>query len=248
MAAKFSAGEPPDLFYVDSSVAQDWIDQGVLQDARRDGRRTRLRHEPVLPGLPRCVQGPRRQDYGFPKDGNTLAMAYNTDLLDAAGIEPPTTWEELKTAAETLTTGDRNRPSASTTASTGRSRSSTRTAARSSARTRPRTPSTRRRPRSAPDVPRLLQERPGRPCGRPRRRLVRQGPRTGASGDHLRGRLARPVHEAELPRRDYAWAEMPQGTEKATLGFTVSYSIGVDSAEQGRRVGAAHRTSPVPTA
>ena len=32
MAAKFSAGEPPDLFYVDSSVAPDWIDQGVLQE------------------------------------------------------------------------------------------------------------------------------------------------------------------------------------------------------------------------
>ena len=32
MAAKFSSGEPPDLFYVDSSVAPDWIDQGVLQE------------------------------------------------------------------------------------------------------------------------------------------------------------------------------------------------------------------------
>jgi multiple sugar transport system substrate-binding protein len=30
----------------------------------------------------------------------------------------------------------------------------------------------------------------------------------------------------------YAWAPMPQGTQQATLGFTVSYSIGVDSANQ----------------
>ena len=32
MTAKFSAGEPPDLFYVDSSVAPEWIDEGVLED------------------------------------------------------------------------------------------------------------------------------------------------------------------------------------------------------------------------
>src|SRR5258707_10310613 len=32
MAAKFSSGAPPDLFYVDSFVSPDWIDQGVLQE------------------------------------------------------------------------------------------------------------------------------------------------------------------------------------------------------------------------
>ena len=32
MTAKFSAGEPPDLFYVDSSVAPEWIEEEVLVD------------------------------------------------------------------------------------------------------------------------------------------------------------------------------------------------------------------------
>ena len=32
MTGKFSSGEPPDLFYVDSSVAPEWIDQQVLED------------------------------------------------------------------------------------------------------------------------------------------------------------------------------------------------------------------------
>src|SRR4030088_3586342 len=31
MVAKFSAHQPPDVFYVDSGVAPDWIKQGVLQ-------------------------------------------------------------------------------------------------------------------------------------------------------------------------------------------------------------------------
>ena len=34
------------------------------------------------------------------------------------------------------------------------------------------------------------------------------------------------------PDVNYEWAEMPQGTEQATLGFTVSYSIGADSANK----------------
>ena len=31
MVAKFSAHQPPDLFYVDSSVAPDWIQQGAAK-------------------------------------------------------------------------------------------------------------------------------------------------------------------------------------------------------------------------
>jgi carbohydrate ABC transporter substrate-binding protein, CUT1 family (TC 3.A.1.1.-) len=36
---------------------------------------------------------------------NTIALYYRTDLLEAAGVAVPTTWEELKTAAATLTEG-----------------------------------------------------------------------------------------------------------------------------------------------
>ncbi|MFU8947450.1 sugar ABC transporter substrate-binding protein [Mycetocola zhadangensis] len=44
--------------------------------------------------------------YGLAPTVNTLGLFYNEDLLAAAGIQPPTTWEELKTAASALTTGD----------------------------------------------------------------------------------------------------------------------------------------------
>ena len=37
-----------------------------------------------------------------------------------------------------------------------------------------------------------------------------------------------PYMKNTYPDTKYAWAPMPQGTEQATLGFTVSYSIGVD--------------------
>jgi multiple sugar transport system substrate-binding protein len=34
------------------------------------------------------------------------------------------------------------------------------------------------------------------------------------------------------PKINYGWMEMPMGKQKATLGFTVSYSIGKDSAHK----------------
>ncbi|UYO97350.1 ABC transporter substrate-binding protein [Microbacterium sp. M28] len=44
--------------------------------------------------------------YGLAPVVNTLGLFYNADILDAAGIAPPTTWAELKDAAAKLTTGD----------------------------------------------------------------------------------------------------------------------------------------------
>ena len=44
--------------------------------------------------------------YGLAPTVNTLGLFYNEDLLAAAGVQPPTTWGELKTAAAALTTGD----------------------------------------------------------------------------------------------------------------------------------------------
>jgi multiple sugar transport system substrate-binding protein len=46
------------------------------------------------------------QIYAVPANYATLSLYYNKELLDAAGVEPPTTVDELKTAAKTLTTGD----------------------------------------------------------------------------------------------------------------------------------------------
>jgi multiple sugar transport system substrate-binding protein len=41
--------------------------------------------------------------YALPPVMNTLALFYNTDMLEAAGVEPPKTWDELRTAAAKLT-------------------------------------------------------------------------------------------------------------------------------------------------
>ncbi|QPL05084.1 MULTISPECIES: sugar ABC transporter substrate-binding protein [Actinomyces] len=45
--------------------------------------------------------------YAMGPCANTLGLYYDQDALSQAGLEVPTTWDELKAAAQALTTGDR---------------------------------------------------------------------------------------------------------------------------------------------
>ena len=44
--------------------------------------------------------------YGLQPVTNTIALFYNKAIFDEAGLQPPTTWDELKTTAAALTSGD----------------------------------------------------------------------------------------------------------------------------------------------
>jgi multiple sugar transport system substrate-binding protein len=47
------------------------------------------------------------QVYGMQPVTNTIGLFYNEDILAQAGVTPPKTWDELRTAAAALTQGDR---------------------------------------------------------------------------------------------------------------------------------------------
>jgi multiple sugar transport system substrate-binding protein len=47
------------------------------------------------------------QVYGLQPITNSIGLFYNVDMLNQAGITPPKTWDELKTAAAALTQGER---------------------------------------------------------------------------------------------------------------------------------------------
>ena len=232
MAAKFSSGEPPDLFYVDSFVSHDWIDQGVLQELDTMAAERGFDTSQFFPGYLDAFQGPDGKTYGFPKDGNTLGMAYNTDMLTAAGVEPPTNWDELKAAAEKLTTGNQK--------AFCLSHSLDRALAfiyqnGGSLFSDDLTQNTVDSPETAEALKTYLgwfkSGQAARPadlgddwCGK-------------ALGEKkvamiFEGGWLDPFMTSTFPDTKYAWAEMPQGKEKATLGFTTSYSIGVDSANK----------------
>lgn len=43
------------------------------------------------------------KNYGIPNNSNCLALYYNKDMFKAAGVTPPTTWDELHSTARKLT-------------------------------------------------------------------------------------------------------------------------------------------------
>jgi multiple sugar transport system substrate-binding protein len=100
-----AAGELPDIAVIDNPDMASFAAQGVLLDVTE-------RAEEWGQGAA-YFEGPWRScqyegvSYGLPNSTNCLALFYNTDMLEEAGIEPPTTWEELREAAAELTTGDR---------------------------------------------------------------------------------------------------------------------------------------------
>ena len=103
LQAALVAGDPPDLFYVDSSRLPDLVASGALAPVP-DG----VLSDPddIYPAL-RNIFTIDGTWYCPPKDFSTLGLIYDPAALAEAGVEVPTTWDELAAAAEALTTDDR---------------------------------------------------------------------------------------------------------------------------------------------
>lgn len=98
MITRFGARTPPDLFYVNAEYARDWIDQGFLEPLDDYIARQSFSTNPFFKEYLDIFTGSDGHIYGLPKDGNTIAMAYNTDLVAA----PPATLDDLLAAAAAL--------------------------------------------------------------------------------------------------------------------------------------------------
>ena len=81
MTAQFSAGEPPDLFYVQAEFADAWIEDGLLEplDPYFAGN-PEFDTEPFFDPLLEAFQF-EGQTYGLPKDASPLALFVNPDML-----------------------------------------------------------------------------------------------------------------------------------------------------------------------
>ena len=98
MTTNFSAGTVQDLFYVNAEYTPEWIEEGFLEPLDEYIAKQGFDTSAFFPGYLDTFKGPDGTQYGLPKDGNTIAMGYNTDLV----ATPPTTLEELVTAADGL--------------------------------------------------------------------------------------------------------------------------------------------------
>jgi multiple sugar transport system substrate-binding protein len=94
--SRFATGDPPDVFYVDSSLAPEWIAKGFLQPLQGFVTSSRFDTTHFYPVLRHAFEGPDGKPYGFPKDWSPLAMFTNNTLLARAGVAAPSTWAELR--------------------------------------------------------------------------------------------------------------------------------------------------------
>jgi multiple sugar transport system substrate-binding protein len=101
LTARFAAHNPPDVFYVDSSVAPSWEQQGVLEPLNSYIAKTKYDTTKFFPGLLNAFKV-GKSTYGFPKDWSPLAMEINTGMLGTAKAKAPTNWAELTAAAQKI--------------------------------------------------------------------------------------------------------------------------------------------------
>ena len=100
LQAAFASGTYPQAFYVGQSDLANYVNAGVMAAGddnieNPEGLYESLRNTFTLNGTLWCPA----------KDFSNLALEYNTDLFDAAGIDYPTadwTWDDLRAAAQAL--------------------------------------------------------------------------------------------------------------------------------------------------
>ena len=102
MAAKFAAKTPPDVFYLDWGVAQDWISQGVLHDLTPNIAASNFDLTPFNKSYLKPFQA-KGGIYGLPKDANPLTLEGNKTLMAKAKITAlPKTIKEFDVHAKML--------------------------------------------------------------------------------------------------------------------------------------------------
>ncbi|HZR95931.1 MAG TPA: ABC transporter substrate-binding protein [Gaiellaceae bacterium] len=101
MTARFAAHNPPDVFYVDSSRAGAWAQQGVLEPLNAYIKQSKYKASAFFPSLLSAFTV-GKQVYGFPKDWSPLAMEINKGMLGQAGGKAPTNWAQLQKVAQQM--------------------------------------------------------------------------------------------------------------------------------------------------
>lgn len=223
MLAKFSARKPPDVFYLNSEKSADWINQGVIEPLPA-GTSTKG----FFPRLVQPFRGSDKKLYGLPKDWSPLGMQVNLGMFAKAKIKPPTTWKQLRAAAQKLKSSGAVPEGRPICLSAEWQRmlafvlqnGGTVTAGKNATFTSPKV-------KAAVNfyVGLIKSGLAGTPaqlgagwCG--------EALGKGKAAIIFEGNWVYPYLPDTFPSIKWKYYEMPKGVKKATLGFTVAYSIG----------------------
>ena len=103
MESRFAHHDPPDVFYVDSSVAPAWEAQGLIEPLNAYIDKSRYDTTKFFPSVLQAFMV-GDQVYGFPKDWTPLAMEINTAMLKKVHTIQPRNWTELESVAQKMET------------------------------------------------------------------------------------------------------------------------------------------------
>ena len=99
MITRFGTGtDVPDVFFLNAEYTPEWIEEGFLEPLDDYIAAQGFDTSTFFAGYADTFKGADGKTYGLAKDGNTIAMAYNTDLVTT----PPETLEELVELATSL--------------------------------------------------------------------------------------------------------------------------------------------------
>ena len=96
-----AASKLPDLVLIDNPDHAAYAAMGLFADITENIK--------DWPDKEQYFEGPWKsctldgKTYGIPFGSNDLALYYNEDMLNKAGVQPPKTWDELRAAAKKLT-------------------------------------------------------------------------------------------------------------------------------------------------
>ena len=104
LTTQIAGGNPPDTAYVDQSAVLDFAARNAFLDLDPYvAKSAAVKRDDYVKAFLDAVLWEDKM-FGLPFDGESTGLFYRTDLFEAAGIaEPPKTWDELKSAAASLT-------------------------------------------------------------------------------------------------------------------------------------------------
>lgn len=101
LSVAIAGGSLPDIIMIDNPDHAAFAAMNVFEDIS-DKIKSWENTSAYFEGPLNSVQY-KGKYYGIPLTSNCLALFYNVDMLKAANITPPSTWEELRAAAKKLT-------------------------------------------------------------------------------------------------------------------------------------------------
>ncbi len=103
MTLNVAAGTPPDVVLHPLQLSAKWYDQGLLDDEFATQIINDLGADTFSGGALGLYEAPDTDGWiAIPSDGWGQLIFYRQDLFEEAGLEPPTSYENILTAAEAL--------------------------------------------------------------------------------------------------------------------------------------------------